>query len=328
MLLRLSKTSRPYMVALLPVVSLLFWIFPIFTTTPLILPNEEIQMPLYAVLFSLLSIKEGGILPDIVGFILITGQSFLMLNINYKYALLRDRTILPPIIFILLSSAVPSLMYLHPAMFGSLFFIASLPSVFDFYKHQKSVSLAFETSFMVSLGSLFYFPTIYLVLVIWFGLLIMNAFNWREWFIPLIGIFTPYFITISIFFVFDFNFDGLIIPLKYYFNFSLVDFTFAFSIYQYIFGAMCIFLLLLGLTTKYDFKIQTRKYYNVVLSTLYIPIGIFMVYPNVEVSSLSFFIIPVSFIYSKYLFNFPKKILSELIYIIFIGALIIQLVVD
>ena len=52
--------------------------------------------------------------------------------------------------------------------------------------------MAFDAALMLSLGSLFYFPTILLLPLVWVALNDFRPFQWREWAMPFIGVALPY----------------------------------------------------------------------------------------------------------------------------------------
>ncbi len=63
----------------------------------------------------------------------------------------------------------------------------------DFYKSDSGKSAAYDLGMIVAVGTLIYFPFIYIFLIIWIALMIFRAFNWREWVAGIFGYATIFF---------------------------------------------------------------------------------------------------------------------------------------
>jgi len=75
-----------------------------------------------------------------------------------------------------------------------------LSKLLNIYRQGDIKGLMFDLGMIVAIGSLIYFPFIIMLLLLWISLLIFRTFNWREWFSPLLGFVTIYFILAVIYF--------------------------------------------------------------------------------------------------------------------------------
>jgi hypothetical protein len=118
------------------------------------------------------------------------------LLINYlvnHYNLLGKPTFLPALMYITISGMFTPFLVLSQPLICNFLVIWMLFKLFDLYKGDDAKSTAYDLGMIVALGSLIYFPFIYLFLVIWIALIIFKPFNWREWVAGVIGYATIYF---------------------------------------------------------------------------------------------------------------------------------------
>jgi hypothetical protein len=86
----------------------------------------------------------------------------------------------------------PFLMLSAPLICNFLL-IWMLFKLFSLYKGDDTKSTVYDLGMIVALGSLIYFPFIYLFLVIWIALVFFKPFNWREWIAGVLGYVTIFF---------------------------------------------------------------------------------------------------------------------------------------
>lgn len=316
MLLRLFKSPQTLIIIVIPLIGILLWLKPFqgIGTHPF----PVYQMPLYSMVANL--IDSSLILSNIVTFILILLQSFYLNNINSKYGLISKRSYLPAVIFILLTGSINEIKYFQPIIMANFFILLALTQIFDTYKIEKIFSNFFNAGFFVSIGSLFYFNTIYFIIIIWIGLFLIRDFNFREWIISFLGILAPYMITFSLYFIFDNINDLLIIINK---NILSEKTMIQYNTYDIIFlgytifiAAISIFYLLSVFNTQ---KISTRHYYLTFIFFMVVIIGLFIISPSASAELIYSMAIPLSFILANYLLNSGSLIFTEIIFTLLIS---------
>jgi len=95
--------------------------------------------------------------------------------------------------YITLSGLFTPFLVLSPPLICNFLLIWMLFKLFSLYKGDDAKSTAYDLGMIVGLGSLIYFPFIFLFLAIWIALIIFKPFNWREWVAGIIGYVTIFF---------------------------------------------------------------------------------------------------------------------------------------
>ncbi|MEM9022615.1 MAG: hypothetical protein AAGB22_02650 [Bacteroidota bacterium] len=109
-----------------------------------------------------------------------------------RHGLLPQRGYLPAALFVLLISAVPEVLWLHPATVSLAFLLPAADRVLRLSRSERATALVFDAGLFVALASLFYLPAILLIALVPVALIYFRAFAWREWVIPWMGLGFPY----------------------------------------------------------------------------------------------------------------------------------------
>ncbi|OFX17765.1 MAG: hypothetical protein A2033_02250 [Bacteroidetes bacterium GWA2_31_9] len=318
MLLKLFKSPQTLIIIFIPLIGILLWIRPFQAIETH--PFPIYQMPLYSIFANVL---DGSIIiSNIFTFILLVLQAFLLNSINSKYGLISKRSYLPALIFILLSSSINEIKYFQPVIMANFFIIFSLIQIFDTYKIEKVFSNFFNSGFLISVASLFYFNSIYFIVIVWIGLLIIRDFNFREWIITFIGIITPYFIAFAIYFVFDdINIFLINIQKNLAFEKTMIQYNqydIAFFSYVVLITVISIFYLITIFNTQ---KISTRHYYLTFIFFICLIIVLFVLSPSASAELIYTISIPLTFILSNYLLNSTSLLFTEIIFTLLVASI-------
>lgn len=92
---------------------------------------------------------------------------------------------------------------LHPLLIANMFLLISLYSYFNTYRSDNAMAGIFDGAFFLSLASLFYYPMLFFIPLIFIALIVMRTFYYREWLLIILGLLLPYFICAIFFFLFD-----------------------------------------------------------------------------------------------------------------------------
>lgn len=135
--------------------------------------------------------------------VLVFIQALLVNFLVNKYNLLGKPTFLPALMYVTVSGLFTPFLVLSQPLVCNFLLIWMLFKLFNFYKGEEAKSTAYDLGMIVALGSLIYFPFIYLFLVIWIALIIFKPFNWREWVAGIIGYATIFFFLAVYFYLHD-----------------------------------------------------------------------------------------------------------------------------
>jgi Family of unknown function (DUF6427) len=194
-MLQLFRTNQPYVIPFLAIILLLvraitFWQIP--------------ETPVYQsgvlgdFVYSL--VGTSGLIPQIVAFCLVFIQALLTNRTCNEYQLAPENSYYPALFFILLSSFLPSMQTLSPALLGNTFFLIAINETFRSYKNIQTADSIFNVGFWIAIGSLFYWS--YGVFVIWgvIGISLLRNFRIEETLILVLGFVVPYFLVAVYFF--------------------------------------------------------------------------------------------------------------------------------
>jgi hypothetical protein len=196
LILNTFKNSQPLAFVLVPVFLAVAWISASFGESTFLVSNP---MPLYQVIFSFFS----GLPPwagGLFGFLLTTSQ---VLHLNYivqKHEVLYKNSYLPALFYVLFIAIIPQFLTLHPVLLANSLLLFVLDKFFKIYKSPASMSLAFDSCFIIGLTTLIYLPALSFFLVFALSILILKTFSWRDLLVGLIGLSLPFFFTFIYYF--------------------------------------------------------------------------------------------------------------------------------
>ncbi|MAT53669.1 MAG: hypothetical protein CMN32_04260 [Saprospirales bacterium] len=127
---------------------------------------------------------------QVISIVLLMVQGFMVNYIVLENRLSNENTLLPGVFYVMLSCAFPDFLYLSPVLLGNTFFLFGLSEVMKVYKRSKCADHIFNAGFWVGVASLFYFPFIFMAVVMVAAIIIQRAPKMRELLLTLIGTFT------------------------------------------------------------------------------------------------------------------------------------------
>ena len=312
MILRLFKGAKPAHFIFVPFFAVLLWLKYLLIPQNAGLSFETNPMPLYDLISDWLG--EYAIISKLTALILLIIIALWLSRLNKKFIIVSSRTYLPTFLFLIIVSGYLPLQQLNPAIFACFFLVYCLEIMFETFKKEGLALNFFQAAFLVSLASLFYARSVYLMLVIWVGLSILRAFNWREWVLTLLGFITPYILLFSFYYLSDQNLreeweliTGNLLPDRHMVVFN--------NYYMIFFG----FLLLLLLAASFrmlqiyrGLKIYIRKFYKLSFWVFVICLLVYYLLYSRSVEFIYFMAVPVSYILTNYLFNMRLKLIGDI----------------
>lgn len=182
MIFNLIKSRRPINFVLFPLLVIALWL-PVFLSHPSHSFNN--LMPLYDGYVSLMGADSNISLA--LGILLVIAEGFLLNRIIDTHKILPERNNLVAFFYILFSSIHPSFLYANPVLFSNLFVIIALGQLLSIYNQKNVLREVFNASLLIAVASLFYFPAILMILLIWATFIIIRPLEWRNYVISLFG---------------------------------------------------------------------------------------------------------------------------------------------
>jgi hypothetical protein len=120
-------------------------------------------------------------------------QALWLNQIINHYNLLGKPTFLPALMYITVSALFVPFLILSPPLICNFLLIWMADKLLSLYTKDSARTTSYDLGMIVAIGTLIYFPFIYMVLAVWAGLIIFRPFNWRDWVAVLVGFATIFF---------------------------------------------------------------------------------------------------------------------------------------
>ncbi len=325
MILKILKSNSPFVYFFYLIVAVLFWVRSF--SLPQSYPFSEGEFK--SILFNPIYKAISGIplLQVFFSLILVLFVAFLIQLVNSSYILIRDKTKLPAIIFIVIVGGFASIHTLHPVYFAAVFALLGINSLFAIFNNPEPRLDIFNAGLFVAIGSLFYYNLVVILPAFLVSITILRRnINGREFFIMLIGFIIPFAFALS-FAYFTNQLDETIINLRNSFSTSINHLEKNYPLY--IFLGFLAFLTLLGsfkIIQQFDSrKVRTRKSYQVLFLVFLFSIISYVVVPATSQEMLIISAIPLTFLIANLFVAFKSVFWGELLFSLFlITSLLMQ----
>lgn len=314
MILKILKSNQPFNYFLIILFGLLFWSASLIKPESYPFYNGENENVLFYPLYNLF--EKFPLVETIIALFLVIVLAFLLQQINNSFSFIRIRTVLPASLFVIIIGGFTQIHTLHPVYFGAIFFLLAIYRLFNIFDNRKPNSPAFDSGFLLAVGSLFYLNLIFLLPAFLLGIAILtHEFRWRIFTTHIIGFLLPFFFAIS-YAILTEQFLELMKILEL--NLISANNHFKSNLYLQIFLAFLIFLTLLGsikIIQQYDSKkVSSRKYFAIFFLIFVFSMLVFIFSPPTSQEMLIIIAIPVCYLVSNFLVFMKSKFWSELIF--------------
>lgn len=229
---------------------------------------------------------------------------------------------LPAFFYILFAFSSSSRDSIEPILVANLFVLPSLYFLMNSYREEQALSEFFKAGLFMGLSSFFYIHYLYIFPICMVALIILRAFNWREWVVLIIGLIIPLYIYLSICYLTNVDIAAEVELMKEalrYFQRPLIS--------EYYIGFLAIlvllfvFALLHYLSKGFGGKVKTKKTKYVLLWMLSFCLLIVFFEESTEIMLLPC-IVPLSIILGDYLAEIRLKVANTLL-VLFMGGFVI-----
>lgn len=150
------------------------------------------------------------LLSNFISLLLTSLNAFLISQLNNRYTIIRTRSFLPVMFFLLLMASwheTHLFVLLHIAL---TFFLLAMFVIFSVYRDRNASEQAFLSSFLIAVASTLFEPLILYIPLIWVGLILFHSFSLRNFLATLIGVVSPWLIYIAIRYYFQPDLNWLV----------------------------------------------------------------------------------------------------------------------
>lgn len=247
------------------------------------------------------------------------------LRLNYilnDVRMFQRQSFTPALSYVLLTALLPEWNTLSPALIANSFIIWLIYRLPKLYSTQSPKTLIYNMGIIAGIAVMAYYPSLPLVLVVYFSIAILRPFKPNEWFILLMGILTPFYFWAAWLFINDRLPDIKAFIPRWQPHIIVVK-NYAHAIATYSLLGICIFG---GLITWQNNNgrmiIQVRKVWAVLLIMFVLFIPMIFLVPNVSTEALLLSIVPAAAFLAN-LFLYPKSlVLPTIIFALCIAVVI------
>ena len=325
-MLRLFKGTGPGVILITITLAVLFWIVSFLNPETHDFEFTIYPMPLGQLIISLFG--SSVTLPLIISLVLILFTASMIVSFNTDTFFINERTFLPAVLYILLSSVFPYTDVFNPVLPATALVVFAIMRIADSYRQPDISYNYFDAALVISAGSLLYANLIWFGVLLFVGLFILRNMNGREVLITIIGLTTPYAILYGIYYVLGKDLPELTTLIgNSLFNESS-DYEWSrmqivFLIFMGISFLIGISHLALVFNSK---KVKSRKIFSLLIWTLIVSILVYFLVPSASVEIFYIFLVPASCVLANYFISRQrKKIIPELM---FTGMIILVLVLQ
>lgn len=275
MLLSVFKRSSASILLATIITTLLIWGKSIYSPQP-ILYFQHYEMPLFALVVGLLNGKAWLSVLVAIAFTMLS--AFYLIFLNTRHIIIKQRSYLPALIFIIIASTFAPLQAINPAMLATPFLIFSTNYLFGIYEGKNSLDRLFRGGLLLGIGSLFYLPFVIFLLFAFIGIIILGNANIRQWFSLIFGFIAPWAFTFAYYFLRFGSVESLVQIIVNTFVTAPVsyDLNLCFIIFYSFIGLLGIIASLFLIQSMSTQKISVRKFYALLLWVIPIAIGVIL----------------------------------------------------
>lgn len=253
---------------------------------------------------------------NLITFGIVILNSLIIAQMNNRFAIIRTRTFVPTLIYLLLSVCWLPAYGNYIATLGSTFALIAFYFSLGMYKNKKSVELAFLSFFFLALSSFLVPEFAVLTAVFWIGFAILNCFSGKVFFASVFGFLTPWILLVSTL-VFLFGVTEIIPDVEQFvMKFSILDYR---NIPTFIYLAVMLFILITSLVQisandRQD-SIQTRNILNF-LKILIFSMLLLVVFRYSTFAAYMPFTALLFALISAYIFTLLKNLINYIVFIV------------
>ena len=260
----------------------------------------------------------------VTGFSLLFLGAALLQRFNFLFVIIKEKTTLPFLVFLLLNSVNPDFHPVRPVSFVLFLLLFAMFELFGSYQNPKAISRIFNMMVYLSAGSLVWPYLLWFAPVFWVGMYQFRILNVRTFAASLLGLFTIFWFVLG-WCVWKHDYAFLLNIFQCITDFRIV-FAQESGLITWV-APLCIFLLMIALSIyvtlhEQENTIRTRNYLSFLLISGIFTFILSVFYAPNFADFLCVFYMPVALVVA-YFFSGKYGIIPLLLYFLFTMLLII-----
>jgi hypothetical protein len=314
-MLRLFKGTSPGVILIIITLAVAFWVVSLNHPGTHQFHTVLYPMPLQSLLSSLFG--SSAFLPLLISLVMVLIIASLLVSFNTGSFFINERTFLPAIVYIILSSLIPYQAEFNPVLPATLLMIFAFIRITASYRQAGTSYNYFDAALLISTGSLLYANLMWFGILLFVGIYTLRNINLQETGIAIIGLITPYALLYGVYYVIGHDLSELTTQIANSLFKEAADYEWSrmLIVTSIVVGITIIVSLFHLLSVFNSKKVSSRKIFTLLLWVMLISALVYILVPSASVEMISFFIIPASYVLSHYyVFMKRKKIVPELMF--------------
>ncbi len=323
-MIKFFRGSGINQVLVIALMAVALWVQYFIAPSQVIQPSGGEAMPLWNLVFN--SLSKLPLLGAILSAVLIVIVAVVMIRFNTSVFFIARRTYFPALFYIMLYSSFPGGMVINPALPAALLILAGLWRMMSAYRLNGVAFNFFDAALLVSSAGMFYAPSVWFVLLVLIGVLVLRSPDFREISITLAGALLPWVVLYAVWYITGGNLSDLTEIIQHnlfdkapsvYWSRTLIILLIVISV-NFIPGLLSLFS---EMSTK---KIKSRKTFELLLWMLAICASAYVFLPSVSTEMNAIAAIPVAFIMANYCAFTRRLVMTEILFWIMVAMIVIS----
>lgn len=265
-----------------------------------------------------------------IGMLLTLGGAFLLHRANYILVLIREKTLLPFLFYVLFISTNPDFLPLKSTSVGVFCLILAIYQLFSSYHDPTAKDKSYNAALLIGIGSLLWIHIVWFLPLFWLGMYNFRSLSLRTFLASLLGVGTVYWFLLSWCIWFG-DFTPFAVPFGTLFRFNLLM-PDGIGLFAWLW-----IIVLAGLTTasavnivthEYEDVLRTRQFLSFLIIMAVYTFALYFLYEQVSEEFLETACIPAAILIAHFFTVMRKRMMLWTFYsaiVIFVALLFLRL---
>lgn len=313
-MIRFFRGSGAGPVSVMILAALALWAEYFISPPQLPVASDSIPMPLWGLLSG--PLYASPLLSVILSFLFVLAVVIVMVRFNTSIFFIPRRSFLPGLIYLMLFSVFHSEMVLNTALPASLLILAGIWRMISSYRVNGMTFNFFDAALLISSAGLIYAGSVWFILLVFIGALVLRSPDARELTLAFIGALLPWVLMYAVWYITGGDPGDLTEIIRH----NLFDR--APSVYWS--RTLIILLITLGISFLASliylarelptYKIRSRKTFELFIWTLVISAAAFIIVPSVSAEIMAVASLPIAFILANHLAFTRRTVVAEILF--------------
>ncbi|MDR1938634.1 MAG: hypothetical protein LBQ73_09105 [Tannerellaceae bacterium] len=306
--------------------SFFFWVAGYMDSVGYPVYSEVSATPLWDLVCRMLPNKT---VTYLIGLLLTVGGAFLIHRANYMLVIIREKTLLPFLLYVLLISTNPNFFPLNSTSLGIFCLILAFYQLLTSYHDSGAIRKTFNAAFFIGVGSLLWVHILWFFPIFWWGMYNFKVLNLRTFLASIAGVGVVYWFLLG-WCVWQHDFTPFSVPFASLLKAGLPDDFGSSRLIDWIHILYVAFLTAIAIVNimlhEHDDTLRTRRFLSFLVMLSAASLCLFLLYRQLSDEFLDVACMPVSILVAHFFTVEKGKKRLRLYYLFIILFILISLI--